>query len=83
MAAGEVKGLRLSGVTPGSPADQAGLREGDVIVEFDGKPVSDLYTYTDALYARKPGDVVKVVVMRGGERRELQVTLGRRGQRSS
>ena len=44
MAAGAVKGLRLSGVTPGSPADQAGLVAGDVIVEFDGKPVTDLYS---------------------------------------
>ena len=83
MAAGAVKGLRLSGVTPGSPADQAGLVAGDVIVEFDGKAVTDLYTYSDALYAHKPGDVVKVVYLRGTERREAMVTLGRRGQRSN
>ena len=83
MAASEVKGLRLSGVTPGSPADQAGLVAGDVIVEFDGKAITDLYTYSDALYARKPGDTVKIVFLRGGERREVQVTLGKRGQRSS
>jgi S1-C subfamily serine protease len=83
MAAGAVKGMRLSGVTPGSPADQAGLVAGDVIVEFDGKPVTDLYTYSDALYARQPGDRVKIVFLRGGERKEVEVTLGRRGQRSS
>jgi hypothetical protein len=82
MAAGDVKGLRLSGVTPGSPAEQAGLKEGDVIVEFDGKTVTDLYTYSEALYARQPGDVVKVVVLRGAERKEFSVTLGRRGQRN-
>ena len=79
MAAGDAKGLRLSGVTPGSPAEQAGLQAGDVIVEFDGKPVTDLYSYSDALYAKKPGDVVKVVAVRAGERREFTVTLGRRG----
>ena len=73
-------GLRLSGVRAGSPADSAGLRAGDVIVEFDGKTVTDLQSYSDALYARKPGDVVSVVVQRGSERLRLQVTLGRRGQ---
>ena len=83
MAAGAGKGMRLSGVTPGSPADQAGLVAGDVIVEFDGKPVTDLYTYSDALYARQPGDRVKIVFLRGSERQEVEVTRGRRGQRSS
>jgi S1-C subfamily serine protease len=48
-------------------------------VEFAGKPVKDLYGYTDALYAQKPGDVVDVVVLRGTERITLKVTLGRRG----
>lgn len=82
-APGAVKGLRLAGITPGSPAERAGLAAGDVIVEFDGKPVTDLYTYSDALYARQPGDTVKIVFLRGSERKEAQVTLGRRGQRSS
>jgi hypothetical protein len=80
MSATDVGGLRLTGVRPGSPADAAGLLAGDVIVEFDGKSVKDLYQYTDALYARKPGDTVQVVVVRGGERRTLTVTLGSRGQ---
>ena len=79
MGAVEVAGVRLSGVRPGSPADSAGLRAGDVIVEFDGKPVRDLYAYTDALYARQPGDEVSIVVLRGGERVAVRVRLGRRG----
>ena len=78
-ASPDVKGLRLTGVRPGSPADEGGLRAGDVIVEFGGKPVTDLYTYTDALYAHQPGDVVRVVVLRRGERVEVTVTLGKRG----
>lgn len=41
--------------------------------------MKDLYSYSDALYANKPGDVVKIVVLRGAERVELTVTLGRRG----
>jgi len=86
MAGDGESGLRLSGVTPGSPADKAGMKGGDVIVQLDGKPVKDLYTYSDALYAHKPGDVVSIVVLRAPatgaapERVTLSVTLGRRGE---
>jgi aminopeptidase YwaD len=79
MAGSDTPGLRLSGVRAGSPADSAGMKAGDVIVEFDGKPVKDLYQYSEALYARKPGDVVNVVVLRGEQRLTLRVKLGRRG----
>jgi serine protease Do len=79
MAANDVVGMRLMGVRPDSPADKGGLKTGDVIVEFGGRAVKDLYSYTDALYAHKPGDVVKIVVMRDGKRVELNVTLGKRG----
>jgi Peptidase family M28/PDZ domain len=79
MAASDVAGLRLMGVRPDSPADKGGLKAGDVIVEFGGAAVKDLYSYTSALYAHKPGDVVKVVVLRGTQRVDLTVTLGKRG----
>lgn len=79
MGAGDVKGLRVTGVRAGSPADSAGLREGDVIVEFDGKAVVDLVTYSDALYARQPGDTVAITFLRGSERLTTRATLGRRG----
>jgi hypothetical protein len=85
MSADDAPGMRLQGVTPGSPADRAGLKAGDVVVEMDGKAVTDLYSYTDALYAHKPGDVVPMVVLRaaaaGGapERVSVTVTLGQRG----
>jgi S1-C subfamily serine protease len=79
MSAAEANGLRLMGVSPGSPAEQAGLRAGDVIVEFAGRPVKDLYQYSDALYAHKPGDEVGIVIVRNGERRSFTVRLGKRG----
>jgi hypothetical protein len=79
MAATDVVGMRLMGVRPDSPADKGGMKTGDVIVEFGGTAVKDLYSYTDALYAHQPGDVVKVVVMRDGKRVELSITLGKRG----
>lgn len=79
MAAGDVQGMRITGVRPGSPADKAGLQAGDVIIELGGAAVKDLYTYSDALYANQPGDRVTIVFLRNGERHRVEVTLGRRG----
>jgi hypothetical protein len=79
MAAGEVAGLKLTGVRAGSPADSGGIKAGDVVVELGGKAVTDLQTYSDALYSFKPGDIVEVVVVRGTERLRLRVKLGQRG----
>ncbi|HTJ23328.1 MAG TPA: M28 family peptidase [Gemmatimonadaceae bacterium] len=78
MAGSDTPGLKLTGVRAGSPAEIGGLKAGDVIVEFGGKSVKDLYEYSDALYAHKPGDVVAIVVLRGAQRVTLQVTLGKR-----
>ena len=80
MAAGTTPGLRLSGVRAGSPADKGGLKAGDVIVELAGKSVTDLYEYTDALYANKPGQAITIVVLRDGVRVPLTVVLGERGR---
>lgn len=80
MGAGDANGLRLSGVRPGSPADSAGLRAGDVIVELGGRAVKDLYGYSDALYARAPGDRVVIVFLRDGARSTTSAILGTRGQ---
>lgn len=71
-------GMRITGVREGSPAERAGLQAGDVIVEFDGKPVSDIYAYTYALRDKKPGDAVRVVVDRSGQRLTLNAVLGER-----
>lgn len=79
MAAGDVSGMRITGVRAGSPADSAGLAAGDVIIELGGVAVKDLYTYSDALYARQPGDRVTIVYLRTGQRHTTHVTLGRRG----
>ena len=79
MAASDTPGLRITGVSAGSPAEQAGLVAGDIIVEFGGKAVKDLYEYSDALYAHKPGDQVTVVVLRKGQRVTLTAKLTTRG----
>jgi Zn-dependent M28 family amino/carboxypeptidase len=79
MAGSDTPGLRLTGVRAGSPADVAGLKAGDVIVELGGAAVKDIYTYSDALYSHKPGDEVSIVVVRDGTRTALHVKLGKRG----
>jgi hypothetical protein len=79
MSAPDVKGLRLTGVRAGSPADSAGLKAGDIVVQLDGKDVTDLQSYSDALYSHQPGDEVDIVVLRNGERVKLRAKLGRRG----
>ncbi len=70
----EVSGVKLSGVRGGSPADKAGLKGGDVIVEFAGQKITNIYDYTYALDAVKIGQPVKLVVLREGKRLSLQVT---------
>ncbi len=73
-----VKGLLLGGVIGGGPAEQAGLQKGDVIVEIAGQTIANIYDYTYALDVLKVGEPVKIVYMRGTERRETTMTPGAR-----
>ncbi len=70
----QVEGLLLSGVIEGGPAEEAGLRGGDVIIEFAGRKIGNIYDYTYALDVVKIGEPVAVVYLRGGERRETKLT---------
>lgn len=72
-------GVRLTGVRTGSPAEAAGIRAGDVLVRLGEHEVKNLYDMQNALNAHKPGDTVRIVVMRDGKPLELRATLGRRG----
>lgn len=74
----EVKGVKLSGVREGSPAEKAGLKGGDTIIQFGSKKVENIYDYTYALQDHKPGDVVTIVVLRDGKEVSVQATLERR-----
>jgi Tol biopolymer transport system component len=69
----EVQGVKLSGTRGGSPADKAGLKAGDIIVEFAGQKIANIYDYTYALDAAKIGQPVKVIVKRGNDRVEVTV----------
>ena len=71
----DLTGVLFSDVTPNSPAAKAGLKAGDLMVEFDGKKIDNLYDFTYALRAKKPGDMVVVVVKRNGQDVKATVTL--------
>ncbi len=70
----EVKGVKLSGVRAASPAEKAGIKGGDIIVEFAGQKIANIYDYTYALDAVKIGQPVKITIERAGQRVELTAT---------
>jgi putative serine protease PepD len=85
-------GVLVATVRSGSGASKAGIRAGkrrvvvagetyvlggDIIVAADGKPISSIDELRDAIAAHKPGDRIKLVVLRGAKRTSVRVTLGR------
>jgi hypothetical protein len=72
------KGVRFADVRDGTPAAKAGLKQGDILIEFDGKEIGNLYDFTYALRAHKPGDEVLVKVLRGSQTIEAKVLLTER-----
>ena len=77
----EVEGYKLAGVFDGSPAAQAGLQKGDVLIMLGGTPVEDLQTFARALRSHAPGELVEVRVERGGRVLNFTVALGNRADR--
>lgn len=73
------KGAVIESLTPGSPADAAGLRPGDVIVRAGSKSVATSQQLITAVRASKPGSALALDVYRGAERRTITVTVGSRG----
>jgi S1-C subfamily serine protease len=76
-------GAEIGEVVANSPAARAGLRQGDTIVEIADQPVREPDDVSAVVNARRPGDEVRVVVERGGERRTLTVTLGTQPEQAS
>lgn len=69
------QGYILSGVVKGSPAERAGLQQGDVIVRFGGSKVGNLEDFDAALRRYHGGDRVPVIALRGNQERTFEVTL--------
>ncbi len=72
------RGVLINNVADDSPAEDAGLREGDVIVQFDGKDVEDPDELADLVSNTSPGDKIKVKIVRDGKEKTLTVTIGER-----
>jgi serine protease Do len=72
------KGALVNQVTPGGPAEKAGLKSGDVVTAIDGKPVKNADDLTMAVIGHAPGETVKLDVIRNSKPTQLSVTLGQR-----
>jgi C-terminal processing protease CtpA/Prc len=74
----EAEGVKVMSVMDGSPAEEAGLETGDLIVAIGGDDVGDTGDVADAVGDAEPGDKVRITVMRGGDRLNLTATLAQR-----
>ncbi len=72
----QTTGALVGDVSPGSPADKAGLKSGDVITKFNGQPIQDASQLKLGVAETAPGSKVPVVVSRNGENKAFDVTLG-------
>jgi S1-C subfamily serine protease len=70
------RGAIIAAVVPGSPADQGGLRRGDVITRFDGRNIDTAEQLVNAVATHKPGDRVEVVFKRSEDEQRVTVSLG-------
>jgi Do/DeqQ family serine protease len=71
----DAKGILVSGVTPGGPADKAGLKSGDVILQVNGKDVSDSNQLRNEVAAMAPGTEVTLTTLRNGAQQQVHVKL--------
>ena len=77
---GTGSGVTISDVTPGSPAEQAGLKVGDTIVAVDGKAVKNGDELVADIAARKPGSKITVGFIRNGKKQEATATVADRAK---
>ena len=73
----EKGGVLVASVRQGTPASRAGLKEGDVILKFDGKKVKDVEFFREIVAETPPGKKVKIVVFRNGKKIKLTVKIGK------
>lgn len=79
VATGNQAGVTVVTIVPNGPADRAGLKEGDVISSWNGKPIADFPALQAQLATSKPGDKVKLTFRRGTQGTfAVEVELGRR-----
>ncbi|MBD3336327.1 MAG: M20/M25/M40 family metallo-hydrolase [Candidatus Eisenbacteria bacterium] len=71
-------GVRLSGVNPGSPAEAAGLQEGDLLQVVGDRSIASLRDYAEVLRAHEPGEEVEIVFVRDGARQSVTAVFQER-----
>jgi serine protease Do len=71
------KGILISQVTEGSPAEKAGLQQGDVILEFNNKPVEKIGIFRNRVSLKSPGTKEKLIILRNGKHKAITVTIGK------
>jgi membrane-associated protease RseP (regulator of RpoE activity) len=75
----DMRGVLISDVVDESPADEYGLDDGDIIIEIDGEEIRTVSGATRTIKSYSPGDEVKIVVVRDGNKKKvIQVRLGER-----
>jgi len=74
----DTRGAIIRGVLRGGPADKAGFKPGDVLLEVEGKPVTSPSSMLTLIAALTPGSLANMKVKRGKENLTMQVTVGRR-----
>ncbi len=72
-------GVLVSEVVSGGPADEAGLEDGDVIIEFNGRAINSTRALTKVVGATTPGESIAVVILREGKKKTIDVEIGERG----
>jgi hypothetical protein len=73
----KVYGVKLDDVLPNRPAYIAGLRDGDIVVEFDGTPIRTSEEFVSRFRRAVPDSIVKIVIVRAGQRMEIPLKMGR------
>jgi serine protease Do len=74
----DVKGARVNQVMPDTAASEAGIRKGDIIIQFNGQAIEDWEGLVRAIQAAKVGDTVKIKLRRGEEELEVEAVMGQR-----
>jgi membrane-associated protease RseP (regulator of RpoE activity) len=77
IAGTNIFGIRVNDISPSLPADMAGIKNGDVIIEFDGTPIRTVDELRSRVNRAIPYQTIKVVVMRGAEKLEIPVKMGK------